>query len=360
MSERFERIFTLPENLHTAGAPVVIAAGALLKDTETGNILAQLKFKNIGPNPIKAVKVRLIPLDTVGKPLGEDVSYEYLDLNAERDMEFGQKKAIPIPNPSSRSFAAEVTEVAFADNSVWSATGNAWTPLPESVPLEKALGDRELTKQYKMRYGEKAAYQPIRGDEVWLCACGAVNTEGEEACHICGNKADSLFACGLEGLKAERDQRVEQENEAIKKKKKRGIIAAVLAVILVVAIAVPVASLNKRRKIEKATLLAEECLDKNDYFGAIEAYASIDSTSGIQSVTKKMGVDNAKRIAVFENGVILVLTSDKRLILKNYQFNNPHIVNIAFNDVDENSFKSICLSYAEESPMLYSFDVSKS
>jgi len=36
MNERYTRVFSLPENLYATGSPVVIAAGALLKDNQTG------------------------------------------------------------------------------------------------------------------------------------------------------------------------------------------------------------------------------------------------------------------------------------------------------------------------------------
>ena len=39
MAERYTRLYTLPENLYTEGAPLVIAAGALLKDNQTGKVL---------------------------------------------------------------------------------------------------------------------------------------------------------------------------------------------------------------------------------------------------------------------------------------------------------------------------------
>lgn len=61
MSERYSKLFTLPPNLYSEGAPVVIAAGALLKDNETGKVLAQLKIQNISDKPIKAVTVKLAP-----------------------------------------------------------------------------------------------------------------------------------------------------------------------------------------------------------------------------------------------------------------------------------------------------------
>ncbi len=89
MSERYTRLFSLPENLYAEGAPVLIAAGALLKDNQTGNVLAQLKFKNIGFKTIKAIKVRITLLDTVGRSLGNPITYQYLDLSASRDSEFG-------------------------------------------------------------------------------------------------------------------------------------------------------------------------------------------------------------------------------------------------------------------------------
>lgn len=46
MNERYTKLFALSENLYTEGAPVVITARALLKDNQTGKILAQLKLKN--------------------------------------------------------------------------------------------------------------------------------------------------------------------------------------------------------------------------------------------------------------------------------------------------------------------------
>ena len=69
MSERYSRLFSLPENLYAEGAPVIIAAGALLKDNQTGNVLAQLKLQNICNQIIKAATVRIFPMDTVTKRL---------------------------------------------------------------------------------------------------------------------------------------------------------------------------------------------------------------------------------------------------------------------------------------------------
>ncbi len=125
MAERYQRCFTLPVNLYAPGAPVLVAAGALLLDTQTNGVLAQLKLQNIGAKPIKSVKVAVSPLDPAGRALGESVPYQYLDLSVARDEQFGQKVPIRLPDASARSFTAAVTEVIFSDNTIWSADAAA-------------------------------------------------------------------------------------------------------------------------------------------------------------------------------------------------------------------------------------------
>lgn len=112
MSERYTNLFALPKKLYLNNAPVLIAAGALLKDTETGKVLAQLKIQNIQNNTIKAATVKIVPLDTVGKPLGNEVEHLYLDLNAARDMDFGKKVPLLLPDPATRSFSVSIASVS--------------------------------------------------------------------------------------------------------------------------------------------------------------------------------------------------------------------------------------------------------
>ena len=278
MSERYSKLFSLPGNLYAEGAPVILAAGNLLKDNETGKILAQLKLKSISPKTIKAVKVRLFPLDTAGKPLGEDILYEYLDLNIMRDGEFGQKSAVFMPSTSTRAFSVEPTEVIFTDNSIWTAAGNAW----ESLPAQEGIGDWELLKQYQLHFGAKAQYQPIRYKDAWLCACGAVNTEDEATCHACGTRCAELLACDMDALTAEKEQRLAEENaareakeaaaeEAARKTKKTLLIvipvvlACLAAILLITQVIIP------GNKYKEAAALMEA----GEYDQAITAYEAL-------------------------------------------------------------------------------------
>ena len=65
MAERFERLYKSPDNLYISGSPVIISAGSLLKDSQTGSIIVQLKFHSVSENAIKAVKVSLSAFDVL-------------------------------------------------------------------------------------------------------------------------------------------------------------------------------------------------------------------------------------------------------------------------------------------------------
>ncbi len=214
MAERFELVFTQAENLYTEGSPVLITDSWLRKDNLDQTIAAGLRLKNIGVKPIRAVTVRLKPLDPADRPLGEALSFDYLDLNLKRDEEFGQQTAIHLPNSSTRAFTAAVTEVIFADKCTWSASEASWEPLPAPETPEHALGDAELVKQYRLRFGADAVRMPASEKDLWFCACGAVNGQAEETCHRCGKARGELLALDLEELKAARDRRLAEERTA--------------------------------------------------------------------------------------------------------------------------------------------------
>ena len=149
MSERYSKLFSLPENLYAEGSPVIIAAGALLKDNQTGRVIAQLKLRNISSKTIKAATVSLSLMNTAGNPLGESVRYEYLDLSSTRDTDFGSKSAILMPDITTRSFSTMVAEIIFADNSVWNANDATWETLKNPETLTSRL-DSEMVKQFRI------------------------------------------------------------------------------------------------------------------------------------------------------------------------------------------------------------------
>lgn len=211
MSERYLKLFSLEENLYIPGSPVLIAAGALLKDTQTGRILGQLKLQNISDQSIKAATVALVPLDTVGNPLGEPVSYQYLDLKVTRDAYWGSQDPIRFSDPSTRAYTASVKEVIFSDNSIWTAPNSAWKALPAKTTLETQLDDFELVTQYKMHFGLDCQYAYQTAEDLWYCPCGAVNHQGERACHSCQKDSNELAGVDWDLLRKEAAERVAQK-----------------------------------------------------------------------------------------------------------------------------------------------------
>lgn len=284
MAERYTRLYTAENYLYVEGSPVILSAGALLKDNETGKVFAQLKIKSIAEKKVKAVKVTVASYDTVGKPLDEAAEFEYLDLCAGRDEEFGQKMLIPLPNASARAFSVTVTEVDFADNSVWSNTREYTDALPKPVDLADALEDDELVRQYRIHYGQVDTLPSEVGD-LWYCACGAVNHKDEVECYRCTNTLKALLECDFDALKAERDKRLAEEraareakeaaekarHDAAMKKTKKILSVALPALAVCVAVIVLSVTVTRSTRYKKAT----ELMDAGQYEEAIVLFEKL-------------------------------------------------------------------------------------
>ena len=303
MSERYSKLFSMPENLYTEGSPVIIAAGALLKDNQTGRIIAQLKLCSISPKTIKAATVSIFPLNTMGKPLGEAIRYEYLDLNSARDTDFGSKSAIPMPDITTRSFSAAVAEVIFTDNSVWNANDALWETLKSPEALTSRL-DSEMVKQFQIEYGSGAKNFFLEQKDLWYCVCGAVNRREEKACHACRKAICDLRGIDLDALKEHKDQRLIREREEAEKeateakikeaevRKKIGKIAAVIvpALAIIIVAAVIISGMVKRANAYKDAL---SLMNNEQYEEAITAFTALGDYK-----------DSAEQIHVIETTIL--------------------------------------------------------
>ena len=213
MSERFKTLYRISENLYSNGSPLIIAAGALLKDNQTGKVLAQLKLKSISDKSIKAVKIRVLAFDVAGASIGDAVEHQYLDLKVNRNDEFGSKEAVPLTLDTTRSFSAQVLSVIFSDGSIWDAPPNAeWNKLLEQKEISDLLNDGELVKQYILETGGKSKYVPVEADDFWLCSCGAINHKSETNCVSCKKTLPSLIeALDISILTAKKNARIEKD-----------------------------------------------------------------------------------------------------------------------------------------------------
>lgn len=285
MSERYSRLYTLPENQYATGSPILISAGALLKDNLTGQIIVQLKFKNICSKQIKAVKVCINAFDVTGVPLQGVEEYQYLDLSARRDETFGQKSAIFLPDRVARSFSCACKNVLFEDGTLWEANTSDWSQLAVPSTLDFSLGD--LSSQYRRDTNKGSKYVVTDDRDLWHCTCGAINHQSEGNCHSCRqNKQILLDALVLPTLQAHnaaflaeeaaKAAALEREQAEAREKKKKiakwtaltasAIVAVAAAVFLITNVVIPNIKYNA----------AVDLMTTEQYVEAIAAFEAMD------------------------------------------------------------------------------------
>ncbi|MGM9592099.1 MAG: hypothetical protein ACI3VK_05215 [Oscillospiraceae bacterium] len=209
MVERFEKLFELSNNLYSVDSPMIVVAGALLKDTETGKIIVQLKYHSVSTTPIKAIKIGIAAYDVSGKEIEGVNEYQYLDLDIKNGQEFGSNKAIVLPNAVTRAFVIKNLSVVLFDGTT-NCLIMPLKPLPQSQLLNVVLKDDELVKQYQIEVNKEAVVTPINHDAVWCCSCGEWN--GSNQCTKCGaSKIKVLEAFDLDILSKHSNLRLAEE-----------------------------------------------------------------------------------------------------------------------------------------------------
>lgn len=280
---RYTSLFRLPGSLYTVGSPLIVSAGALLRDDQIGRVLAQIKFKSLSSQKIVAVKVALRAFDISGEELEGVGEYQYLDLSVSRGEDFGDRLAIPLPNPVTRSFSVLVNSVLFADGTGWQPDeGGVWEPLERPEALKDALGSEELADQYVRDTSRNSRYAPTIASDLWFCSCGAVNTREETCCTVCGAERDALFAAfdrprleenRIAWVKAQSEATGERRQTSEKRSKLAKVLLTLIPLLLLAAAAffavtryfLPAVSYNR----------AQEMLSLQDFDGAAELFGSL-------------------------------------------------------------------------------------
>lgn len=316
--DRYNRPFLLPEHLYNADLPFEIEAGALLVDTVTDNALAQLKMVSYADKRVKAVKVTIQPEDTRGEALGDEVTHQYLDLDAKRGESFGQKTPIPLPDRSTRSFSIRNVELVYSDNSVASSETGEWIQLPEQEPLRATIADDELVRQYQIEYGDDCLYRLQELPGLWRCVCGVTNRSDEEVCHGCGQRHETLRAIDpetiekhkeerLESIRLEREAQAERERmaneeaakaDAEKKErlKKTGIRAAIAVAVAAAAFLIASLTIIPASKYNNAV----EMMESGSFAEAEAAFSALGDYRDAQA--KATECQYGRAVALFESG----------------------------------------------------------
>lgn len=214
MTSRFQEVFRLPSQQYIEGSPVIIEAGALQKDEQTGKILAQIKIKNISPNIIVGCKVFIRAFELSGAELQGIDSFSYLDISVARGGDFGTKVPVFLPNDLTRKFSVAVTEVLFNDNTMWKSDPVEWKSIPKQNRIESVLQDTDLTEEYKIEAGDNAEYYPEISNGLFLCTCGNINMDASSPCFRCHRKYDALMhILDADSLRNNSNKRIEQDKK---------------------------------------------------------------------------------------------------------------------------------------------------
>lgn len=242
MAERFTRLFQLGNDLYLDGSPVIACAGALLNDTVTGSMIAQIKYQNISEKKIVAAKVHLCAYDAMGAALGERIEYFYLNLNVPSGAYWGGDKAIILPDKASNSFEIVGVSVVFEDRTSWkSGCVDTFASIPASPLLVDELHDMALVEQYCLETMSKAKFVPIKYGGLWRCACGCINQGA--VCTGCNTDKTAAFEKlsipllsenMAERLEDEARQKAEIQAKERKRIKNTAIILTIVVVMAVV------------------------------------------------------------------------------------------------------------------------------
>ena len=290
---RYERVFTLPEHLHSQGFPFEVEAGALLVDTLDGKKLAQLKMASHADKLVSSVEVRIQPLDEHGVPVGSVVSHTYTEVGARRGDSFGQRESIPLEDANVNSYRICTATITYADGTAASNETEEWAPLPEQEPLRATISDEELLRQYQLEYGDGCFYRAQQLGDLWRCVCGATNRTDEESCHKCGQSLERVInidqqsleggkEARLEEARRQEEQRAEEERkakEAAEKAsaaaKKKLIVGIALAAVAVAVFAFVQGVIIPEQQRAAAYREAESLFESGDYANAAESFEAL-------------------------------------------------------------------------------------
>ncbi len=271
MSERYERLFEGPNDLYAEDSPVLIKAHVLLRDNETGSVIAQIKFQNLTETDITFLKVRISAVDALTAPIEPSEYYIYNDVKAGAFETFGQNKPLPLPNASARSYTVAVVGVSQSDGTIWQNEDAVWHPDKEAADI----AEKELA--YKNAVEKKNA--AVTADDYKAAAAEFAklgdHREAAQAYEYCMYEARLCDA-------------VEHRKESRKKKLLiTAVILGALAVILVIWFVFAVPAINYGK--------ACDLYNAGEYAKAAEAFDALGNYQDSTVMVKECKYQNANK-----------------------------------------------------------------
>lgn len=101
----YKKLSDLYVNFEYMESDIQLEKGALLLNDSTGEIIAQLRFRNYSSSKLKSLYIAVEKYDDTGAVLdeGERTQFAYLDLSISKNQTFGDNVAVVLDNVLTRN-----------------------------------------------------------------------------------------------------------------------------------------------------------------------------------------------------------------------------------------------------------------
>lgn len=244
-------LFELRGNEYMHDCPLLLKSGSLFEAGGTRHKYVVLVFRNLSMKKVISVEVELYAFDSGKIQVGGATTHHYAGETVGEGEEFGENEEIRLSYDRTAMFVPLLVNVTFEDGSMWkNANHTLFRPLPRQEEAAGIFPLPELMKQYQIEINEEAVYLPRQIGDLWLCACGEINTE--ESCRRCHATHEQVFrATDMDYFKKRLQERLQTEalqQELQEKKRRRRPFLILLALIVVLLTLLSVFLLGKAGK----------------------------------------------------------------------------------------------------------------
>lgn len=244
-------LFELRGNEYMHDCPLLLKSGSLFEAGGTRHKYVVLVFRNLSMKKVISAEVELYAFDSGKIQVGGATTHHYAGEVVGEGEEFGENEEIRLSYDRTAMFVPLLVNVTFEDGSMWkNANHTLFRPLPRQEEAAGIFPLPELMKQYQIEINEEAVYLPRQIGDLWLCACGEINTE--ESCRRCHATHEQVFrATDMDYFKKRLQERLQTEalqQELQEKKRRRRPFLILLALIVVLLALLSVFLLGKAGK----------------------------------------------------------------------------------------------------------------
>lgn len=244
-------LFELRGNEYMHDCPLLLKSGSLFEAGGTRHKYVVLVFRNLSMKKVISAEVELYAFDSGKIQVGGATTHHYAGETVGEGEEFGENEEIRLSYDRTAMFVPLLVNVTFEDGSMWkNANHTLFRPLPRQEEAAGIFPLPELMKQYQIEINEEAVYLPRQIGDLWLCACGEINTE--ESCRRCHATHEQVFrATDMDYFKKRLQERLQTEalqQKLQEKKRRRRPFLILLALIVVLLTLLSVFLLGKAGK----------------------------------------------------------------------------------------------------------------